>query len=149
MNKSAITEQVNWELQQLHRLAEVAHALQATPEEKRRPWDATAAAKYIADVFRGLENLCKRKSIFLDEPIPEGPDSHARILQEFLKSPGPGENITPEIAHRLRLYKSFRHRFIHGYGFELSWEAIEEPLRLLPETIEILCVAWQKWLDTL
>ncbi len=149
MNKQTIIEQVQWELGQLERLKQLALALYAMPEDTRRPWDATAAAKFIADVFRGLENLCKRKSRYLLEEFPEGPDSHAQILLAFLGPEGPGYALNPEIANRLRLYKGFRHRFIHGYGFELDWEVVEEPLRLLPETVDALIDVWKLWLDSL
>ncbi|HOC70685.1 MAG TPA: hypothetical protein PKO23_17905 [Candidatus Hydrogenedentes bacterium] len=149
MNKQTILEQVRWELGCLERLEYLARELYAVPEAARRPWDAAAAAKYISDMFRGLENLCKRKSRYLSEPFPEGPDSHAQILKDFLGPEGPGHTLDPEIVHRLRLYKGFRHRFIHGYGFELDWEVVEEPLRLLPETIDALRVTWNLWLDSL
>lgn len=149
MNKQTIIEQVHWELDQLKILGNLARELYAVPANERRPWDAAAAAKYIADMFRGLENLCKRKSRYLNGAFPEGPDSHAQMLRDFLGPDGPGHVLTPEIAHRLRLYKGFRHRFIHGYGFGIDWEVVEEPLRLLPETINALQDAWNLWLESL
>ena len=32
-------------------------------------------------------------------------------------------------------------------GFEIEWEKVDEPLRLLPETVELLTSLWLKWLD--
>ena len=39
--------------------------------------------------------------------------------------------------------------FIHGYGHEVKWEVVEEPLRLLPDTIAAVADAWERWLATL
>jgi uncharacterized protein YutE (UPF0331/DUF86 family) len=57
-----------------------------------------------------------------------------------------GDRISREVAERLKLYKDFRHRFVHGYGFEVSWELVEEPLTLLPDTVEELVRVWTSWL---
>ncbi|MBI4560184.1 MAG: hypothetical protein HY706_21540 [Candidatus Hydrogenedentes bacterium] len=149
MSKRALIEEIRWELSQLRRLATVAAELAALPEAQRDPWDTAAAAKYAADVFNGLENLWKRRCTHLKEPWPEGPDSHARILNDFLSNSSLGARLSPEIAERLRLYKSFRHRFIHGYAFEPLWETVETPLRLIPETVAALESVWERWISEL
>ena len=147
MNKQVLIEEIRWELSQLKKLAVTAGELAAIPDAKRDPWDATAAAKYVSDVFHGVENLWKRRCVFLNMPWPEGPDSHAKILNDFLATPSLGGRLIPEIAQRLRSYKSFRHRFIHGYAFEPVWEMVEEPLHLIPETIEAIAEIWEHWLE--
>ena len=149
MNKRELTEEIGWELSQLQRLAAAARELAAVPDVNRDPWDATAAAKYVADVFHGLENLCKRRCVYLGEPWPDTPDSHARVLAGFVSDAKLGGRLTPEIVARLGLYKDFRHRFIHGYAFEPVWEMVEEPLRLMPETISALVDVWERWLAEL
>ena len=53
------------------------------------------------------------------------------------------------MAARLKKYLEFRHRFIHGYGFMVTWDMVAEPLRLLPETVERLAEVWTAWLDGL
>jgi hypothetical protein len=149
MNKQALIEEIRWELSQLNRLTAAARELAAVPEERRDPWDAAAAAKYVADVFRGLENLCKRRSVYLGEPWPDGPDSHARILADFIEDPTLGGRLALEIAERLKQYKGFRHRFLHAYAFETRWEMVDEPLRLIPETIDALTAVWEHWIEEL
>ena len=149
MNKRVLTEEIQWELSQLKRLAEMARALAGIPESRRDPWDPTAASKYVSDVFRGLVNLCKRRAVYLNAPWPTGPDSHARVLNDFLNDPALGGRLSLDMADRLRSYKAFRHRFIHGYGFELAWDTVDEPLRLVPETVETLTAIWEHWLSEL
>ena len=147
MNSDKLTAEVTQELDQLRRVAELAAELAKVPTEDRHPWHAAAAAKYIADLANGLENLCKRRYRSANLPVPEGDDSHARMLEEFIAVPGLGASLTHEVKHRLRKYLRFRHRFVHGYGHEVLWDIVDEPLRLLPETIAILREAWLRWLD--
>lgn len=146
MNSDKLTAEVTQELNQLRRVAEHAAELAKVPAEDRFPWHAAAAAKYIADLVSGLEILCKRRYRSSNLPVPEGEDSHARILEEFIATPELGANLTDEVKHRLRKYLRFRHRFVHGYGHEVLWDIVDEPLHLLPETIAILREVWLHWL---
>jgi uncharacterized protein YutE (UPF0331/DUF86 family) len=69
------------------------------------------------------------------------------MLTEFLDDADLGGRLPGELGERLGLYLRFRHRFIHGYGFELSWETVKEPLALLSETVRQMVECWRKWLD--
>lgn len=149
MSKHTLTEEIHWELSRLERLAEVARELASVPAKARDPWDATAAAKYVSDVFHGLENLWKRRCVHMNEVWPAGPESHAQVLSDFLSDAALGGRLSTDTANRLRLYKSFRHRFVHGYGFEPAWETVAEPLRLIPETVAALKSVWEQWIAEL
>ena len=140
-----LEREIALELDQLGRVAEMAGKLAALTPDERRPWDSAAAAKYVADLFLGLENLCKRRYRYLDQCIPDGPESHTQILAGFLQEPSLGGSLAGSLAERLKRYLRFRHRFSHGYGYEVSWEIVEEPLQLLPETVEILTKMWREW----
>ena len=148
MPRGEVAEEIAFELGQLRQVAEVASRLSAVAPEQRRPWDSAAAAKYITDLVLGLENLCKRRYAHLRKAPPSGPDSHSRVLDEFLQEPDLGARLPAAVAHRLKLYLRFRHRFFHGYGHEVKWEIAEEPLRLLPETVAALADVWEHWLTT-
>jgi uncharacterized protein YutE (UPF0331/DUF86 family) len=147
MNKDKLTAEIGHELRQLSLLAEHAGELSQVPERERRPWHAAAAAKYAADLANGLENLCKRRYRAMGQSVPEGEDSHTRILDAFLDEPNLGGGLSDEEKHRLRKYLRFRHRFVHGYGHEVRWEIVDEPLRLLPETVATLCRIWSCWIE--
>jgi uncharacterized protein YutE (UPF0331/DUF86 family) len=71
------------------------------------------------------------------------------MMQDFLATAGLGRELTPEMAQRLKKYLRFRHRFVHGYGFQVSWRLVEEPLRLLPDTVSVLATVWRNWLAAL
>jgi len=141
-----LVEEVRHELQQLKQVADIAGRLAALPEAERRPWDSAAAAKFVADLVIGLENLCKRRYAYLKRAVPEGADSHSRILYEFLEESELGDALSEEVRERLKRYLRFRHRFFHGYGHEVDWQIVEEPLRSLPDTVAKLAEAWEFWL---
>ncbi|MCK5243451.1 hypothetical protein KAR34_13465 [bacterium] len=146
MNKSRLIQEIEYELIQLKRLSDTAVKLNLVSEKDRQPWDAAAAAKYISDLVIGLENLCKRRNAALDRIVPEGPEYHQVILDDFLQDDKLGGRLDKALAFRLKKYLRFRHRFVHSYGHEIDWLIIEEPLRLLPETITVLTEVWKNWL---
>jgi len=149
MTRAELTAAIEHELTSLTRVAEMVVQLLDAAGQDPRPWHAAAGAKYVADLFMGLENLCGRRYAALGLQRPKGPDSHSRILEEFLAAASPGGSLSPELADRLRKYLRFRHRFTHGYGYEVAWELVEEPLRLLPETVQVLGQLWRTWLSAL
>jgi hypothetical protein len=149
MKKERLAREIQYELGQLAQLASVVSELLAVPASDRKPWHAAAGAKYVADLFMGLENLCKRRYAFEGSTTPEGADSHKRIVEDFLQADGLGKQLSAEVSLRLKKYLRFRHRFVHGYGLELTWDMVEEPLRLLPQTVEVLTDIWAKWLSRL
>ncbi|OGJ90028.1 MAG: hypothetical protein A2268_12670 [Candidatus Raymondbacteria bacterium RifOxyA12_full_50_37] len=146
MKRDKLEAEIRFELGQLEELASAAKELSATVTHERRSWDPAAAAKYIADVAAGLENLCKRRYVYLEINPPAGPDSHNQILNDFFSTEGLGKALSEDIALRIKKYLRFRHRFIHGYGHKIQWELVEEPLRLIPDTVAILKKVWQEWL---
>jgi hypothetical protein len=147
MNRDRLREEVRFELDQLRRVAEVARELADVPEAERRPWDAAAAAKYIFDLAMSLENLCKRRHAAFGQPHPSGPDSHSQVLAEFLQDPDLGGQLSTDEAFLLKQYFRCRHRFAHGYGHEVHWQIVSEPLRLLPQTAKRLAALWERWLE--
>ena len=149
MSSDKLAREVRFELDQLRRMAASAAELAAVPAAERRAWDAAAGAKFVADLTIGLENLCKRRYRHLGLPSPTGPDSHARMLEDFLREPDLGGSLPPETVVLLRQYLAFRHRFVHGYGHEVHWEMIVEPLKALPEMIRTLADIWERWLVSL
>ncbi|OGV83620.1 MAG: hypothetical protein A3K19_07715 [Lentisphaerae bacterium RIFOXYB12_FULL_65_16] len=147
MDRRRLAREIGCEIEQLRGGAVLAATLAAVPHSERRPWDPQAAAKIVADLAGGFENLCRRRWKFLGIQQPQGPDWHKRMLEDFLSTEGLGDQLSAALADRLRKYLSFRHRFVHGYGTEVSWATVEEPLRLLPETVEILASVWTGWLQ--
>jgi hypothetical protein len=147
MDRNRFATEIRFEIDQLLRLAITVNDLLEVIKGQPLPWHAAAGAKYVADLWLGFENLCKRRCVYLGLPIPSGADSHNRLLEDFLAEPELGGKLSADIQYRLKKYKNFRHRFIHGYGFEINWENVNEPLHLLPETVALLSSLWLAWLD--
>jgi len=147
MDKSRLAIEIRFEIDQLRQLAITVNELLRSIKGSPLPWHAAAGAKYVADLWMGIENLCKRRCVYLGLQTPSGADSHSRLLDDFLAQPELGGKLSLDIQHRFKKYKNFRHRFVHGYGFEIEWGKVDEPLRLLPETVELLTALWLKWLD--
>jgi hypothetical protein len=103
----------------------------------------------VADVWLVVENLCKRRYAALDVPMPQGPDSHARVLADFAAEPELGGRLDADLLVRLKKYLAFRHRFIHGYGQEITRAMVDEPLCQIPETVSRLVSVWARWLEAL
>jgi len=148
-NQADIREEIHFELEQLRQVADLASELSSVLPEQRRPWDVAAAAKIVADFSVGFENMCRRRYRYLGKPLPEGPDSHSVMLNDFVAVHGPGSSLAPELKERLRKYLRFRHRFVHSYGLRMRWEIVDEPLRLLPDTVSQLSKVWEAWLESL
>ncbi|NCC62209.1 MAG: hypothetical protein EOM12_15015 [Verrucomicrobiae bacterium] len=147
MDKERLSLEIRFELDQLRRLSEIVVEFQEALGDSRLPWHAAAGAKYVADLWNGIENLCKRRCVHLKRPMPTGTDWHQQLLDDFLAEPQLGGALSDEMKYRLKKYKSFRHRFVHGYGFEIDWKRVEEPLKLLPDTVAVLTPVWLTWLE--
>jgi len=149
MTTDRLRAELRWELSQLARLSALAQQLRAVPVTERRPWDVFAAATLIGNFYEGFENLLRRRLKFLDQPLPAGADSHTALLEDFLAAEDLGQALPAELADRLHKYRIFRHRYVHSYGFELTWETVDEPLRLLPDTIAGLTAVFERWMTAL
>lgn len=96
-----------------------------------------------------VENLWKRRCRYLGQTVPEGATSHHDALLAFLDDPVLGKRLPPGMDERLANYLRFRHRFFHGYGYDVSWEKVAEPLALIPDTVDELRRVWEQWLAEL
>ena len=112
MDKVKLSLEVQCEVDQLRSVAQQAERLIAVPEAQHRDWDAVAGAKYVADIWLGVENLCKRRYAALGLSAPQGADSHAQVLADFLAEPSLGGRLGPDEVLRLKKYLAFRHRFV-------------------------------------
>jgi hypothetical protein len=149
MDKQRLERDVRLELGHLEKTAEAARDLCSNVGPNPSPLFSAAAAKYVADVFMGLENLWKRRCRYLKLPVPEGPASHRDTLAQFLDDPKLGKLLHPGVDEHLGRYLRFRHRFIHGYTYDVAWSIVEEPLALIPETVAELRRVWDNWLSGL
>lgn len=86
-----------------------------------------AMGTYLMNFYNGIENILKRiiKEYYLI--IPKGASRHKELLSLSYDPPtGKIAVFDQNLVERLHPYRSFRHRFISGYGFQLKGEKMLE-----------------------
>jgi ribonuclease HepT-like protein len=101
--------------------------------------ELSALAAMLHSFYNGIENIFKRATVELGDPLPCGESWH----QELLDAMGEATThrkaiISPGLRGRLKEYMEFRHFFRHAYIFSLRWDRMkglalgcEETLRQL------------------
>jgi uncharacterized protein YutE (UPF0331/DUF86 family) len=95
--------------------------------------ELSAMATFLHNFYSGIENIMKRIAASLDNDIPSGTSWHTDLLKRMsIEIAGIRKNVFSEdTINELTDYLSFRHMFIHSYGFELKWSKMQ----LLVESI--------------
>ena len=94
-----------------------------------------AMGTYLMNFYNGVENILKRISKVYYSNMPRGESWHKELLVLSFNPPeGKVALLTQDIVERLHPYRSFRHRFVSGYGFQLKGEKMLE----LTDNIESL-----------
>ena len=82
---------------------------------------------YLMNFYNGIENIIKRISKEYYNKMPKGESWHRELLLQSCNPPeGKISILSEEIAGRLHNYRGFRHVFVSGYGFKLSWERMSK-----------------------
>src|SRR3989338_2664164 len=83
--------------------------------------DLAAMATFIHNFYNGIEKILKRVLTLKKKKANEGAAWHKDLLKTSVEA----SVISPDFCVILAKYLSFRHFFIHGYGFTLKWEALQ------------------------
>jgi uncharacterized protein YutE (UPF0331/DUF86 family) len=85
--------------------------------------ELSAMAAFLHNFYSGVENIMRRIASALDDNIPSGTSWHTDLLNRMgIEIGGIRKNVFSEdTINELAEYLSFRHMFIHSYGFELKW----------------------------
>lgn len=95
--------------------------------------ELSAMATFLHNFYSGIENIMKRIASALDNSIPSGTSWHTDLLNRMgIEIVGIRKTVFSEdTVNELTDYLSFRHMFIHSYGFQLKWSK----MHLLVESI--------------
>lgn len=86
----------------------------------------TAIAGYLMNFYNGIENIMKRVAKDYYRKFPKGELWHKQLLMQSLNPPNKKVVLFSKgVVDGLYDYLGFRHFFIHGYGFMLSWDKME------------------------
>ena len=83
--------------------------------------NTAALAVYLMNFYNGIENIMKRIAKDYYENMPKGADWHKDLLKRSCSRNGKKALFSKETTDRLYDYLTFRHYFVHGYGFKLKW----------------------------
>lgn len=86
-----------------------------------------AMGTYLMNFYNGIENILKRISREYYLTMPKSESWHRELLTLSFNPPeGKVAIFDGQLVERLHAYRSFRHRFISGYGFHLKGEKMLE-----------------------
>jgi hypothetical protein len=101
--------------------------------------ELSALAAMLHSFHSGIENILKRTTLELGDPMPGGESWHKELLDGMTQ---PTRNrkpvLSPGLAGRLKQYMEFRHVFRHAYTFDLRWERMKTLVLCSEETLQLV-----------
>ena len=97
--------------------------------------ELAAIATFLHNIYNGIENILKQILISRDIIVPKSEKWHKDLLNKSLSS----GIISEELSNKLYKYLTFRHFFVHAYGFMLDEKQLESLANDIPEI-------WQQYL---
>lgn len=93
----------------------------AMARKKKTAVELAAIATFLHNVYNGMENILKRVLIAKNIGIPRSDTWHKDLLNLSLSI-----GVIPEkLSDELYKYLTFRHFFVHAYGFMLDEKQLE------------------------
>lgn len=83
--------------------------------------ELAALGAFLHNFYNGIENTLKRVILHEGIKISAGPNWH----KDLLKTSQQHKIINKPLMSQLIPYLTFRHFFVHGYGFTLVWEKMK------------------------
>ena len=140
-----LRERVALERRQIHRLFRVHRALlekcaASAPDDI----ELSALAAMLHSFYNGVENIFKRVTLELGDPMPGSESWHKELLDSMTEATGNRNAVlSPHLRSRIKEYMEFRHVFRHAYTFDLRWDRMktlvlgcEETLRLVEAELD-------------
>jgi uncharacterized protein YutE (UPF0331/DUF86 family) len=90
--------------------------------------EITATAAFLHNIYNGIENILKQILFTKNIKIRESGEWHKNLLKHAVST----EIISESLSDELYEYLTFRHFFVHSYGFMLD----ESKLEVLTDKIQ-------------
>lgn len=89
-------------------------------------FDLYAIGHILDDLYNGMERICHRVVKKIDQVELDGGNWHRELLDRVGAATGSRPAVIhPATLEQMHLYRGFRHRIRHMYGFELDWEKMQ------------------------
>jgi len=112
--------------------------------EKRSTVELAAIATFMHNVYNGIENILKQELKAKGTKIPKSETSHKDLL-DLSTSIG---IIPMELCDQLYEYLTFRHFFVHAYGFMLEEKHLEDLAHNIPNVWSQFLSAIDRYWET-
>jgi len=101
----------------------------AMGRKKRSTVELAAIATFLHNIYNGIENILKQVLKAKGTEIPKSETSHKDLLDLSVSN-----GIIPEkLSDQLYEYLTFRHFFVHAYGFMLEEIHLEDLANNIPD----------------
>lgn len=128
-----LTEQI---LAEKENVDNALHNLKTAMERKEKTViELAAIATFLHNIYNGIENILKQILLSRDIEIPKSGKWHKDLLNKSLSS----GIISEELSNKLYKYLTFRHFFVHAYGFMLDEKELDHLANDIPDV-------WQQFL---
>lgn len=91
--------------------------------------ELAAIGTFLHNIYNGIENILKQILIANDVEIPRSATWHKDMLNRAISM----QIISEKLSDELYEYMTFRHFFVHAYGFMLDEARLEELADRIPE----------------
>ena len=102
---------------------------EALGRTERSAVELAAIATFIHNIYNGMENILKQVLRARGVAIPKSETSH----KDLLNLASYNEIVSTELCDQLYEYLTFRHFFVHAYGFMLEEKHLAHLARDIPE----------------
>ncbi|MCK4294370.1 MAG: DUF86 domain-containing protein [Planctomycetes bacterium] len=110
----------------------------AMGRKERSTVELAAIATFLHNIYNGIENILKQALKAKGAEIPKSETSHKDLLDLSVSN-----GIIPEkLSDQLYEYLTFRHFFVHAYGFMLEEMHLEDLANNIPDV-------WLKFLSAI
>ena len=128
-------------------LAEIANVEEAIRNleaamirRERTVVELAAIGVFLHNIYNGIENILKQTLKMKSIQIPRTENWHKELINLSVSN----KVITESLSDELYEYLTFRHFFVHAYGFMLE----ESPLEILADNITGLWVRFLSEIDS-
>ncbi len=100
----------------------LANLTEALSREEKTVIELTAIGAFMLNIYNGMENILKQSQSAINIKTPNTDKWHKDLLNASVSN----NILTEELTDKLYEYLTFRHFFVHGYGFRLEESRIED-----------------------
>lgn len=101
----------------------------AMEREEKSTVELAAIATFLHNIYNGIENILKQMLRARNVEIPKSETSH----KDLLNLASSNEIVSVELCDQLYEYLTFRHFFVHAYGFMLEEKHLADLASDVPE----------------